>query len=213
MKNSKLKFRHAAGAGFILTLLLTQCIVPYESARMLPAGATEVKAAFSHGSDHYEGESESLSNNFGLGVGYGISDHLNLKVRYERIAVADSDGEGINYLAFGPKYAIVPDYVAVMMPLGVYFGDGESTWGIHPGLLFTLPAKNQRVEGTFGVRTDIFFEEGTEMLVGFNIGLGLSQDLERWAIRPDLGFVINPGEKGSILTLGVGVSYNITGRR
>jgi hypothetical protein len=81
---------------------------------------------------------------------------------------------------------------------------------MHPGFLFTLPGKKNRVETTFGARTDIFFESEADLLIVLNLGLGLSQDLDRWAIRPDLGLVLDPGDDGVIWTFGVGASYNIS---
>ena len=194
---------------FSCILFLTRCVVPYESARMLPKGATELKASFTHTSQSVEGASGSLSNGFGVGLGYGVSDRFNVKLRYERLIISDSDGEGVDYLAFGPKIALKPNKIALLVPLGVYLYGGESTWGIHPNLLFTMPGRTNQFEATLGARSDIFFEEGTDMLIGLNVGLGFSRDLDRWAVRPDFGVIFNPGEKGADLTFGVGISYNL----
>ena len=193
---------------FVCILFLSNCVVPYESARMLPKGAVELKGSYSHVSERFEGESASINDGLGLGFGYGITDRINLKLRYERLFISDAD-EGVNFIAFGPKFALVPNRVAMMFPFGVYSYEGESTWGVFPNLMGTFPAANNKFEGTLGVRTDIFFEEGADLLIGLNAGFGISQDLDRWAIRPDFGLVLNPGEDGVILTFGVGFSYNI----
>ena len=190
-------------------LFLSNCVVPYESARMLPKGAMELKGSYTHASERFEGESASINDGLGFGFGYGVTDRINVKLRYERLFLSDSDGEGLNYIAFGPKFALIPDKLAVIFPFGAYTYDGESTWGVHPNLMATFPGKNNKFEATVGARTDIFFEEGADMLIGLNLGLGISQDLDRWAVRPDFGLVFNPGEDGVLLTFGVGFSYNI----
>lgn len=197
---------------FVLAVSLfsfTRCIVPYESARMLPKGGTELKAAYTYVRVTERGEGEKLNDGLGLGLGYGVTNRVNLKVRYERISV--EEGASINYLVFGPKIALIPNKIAAMLPIGAYFEEGESTWGIHPALLFTAN-QNNKVEGTFGLRGDIFFEEGAETLLGLNFGLGLSQNLDVWAIRPDFGLVFNPGERGAFLTFGIGAQYNIVAK-
>lgn len=197
-------------AAFLCLLIsLSQCIVPYESARMLPKGTTEIKAGFSHSIASDDGESEGLNNGLGIGFGYGINERINLKMRYERLLPVDSDEGGFNYLGFGPKFGIVPGKFAMMFPFGVYFAEGETTWGMHPAFLVTLPARNNRFEGTFGARTDIFFESEADLLVALNLGLGFSQNLDRWAIRPDWGLIFDPGESGVVWTFGVGFNYNI----
>lgn len=41
------------------------------------------------------------------------------------------------------------------------------------------------------------------------LDLGFSQNLDRWAIRPDWGLIFDPGESGVVWTFGVGFNYNI----
>lgn len=208
MKHPSICTRLILAAGLFF---LTRCVVPYESARMLPKGDTELKAAFTHASQHLDGESGALNNGFGVGLGYGATDNINLKIRYERIFPEGSDGEGINFFSFGPKFALKHNKIAAMLPIGAYFVEGENTWMMNPALLFTA-SRNEKFEATFGLRGDIFFEEGADFLMGLNVGLGLSENLDRWAIRPDFGLVFNPGEKGVLLTFGLGVNYNIESR-
>lgn len=68
-----------------LALLLSQCVVPYESARMLPKGEVEIKGAFTHARVNFEGESEKLDNGLGVAVGYGVSEKFNVKLRSSNI--------------------------------------------------------------------------------------------------------------------------------
>jgi opacity protein-like surface antigen len=205
MKNNCLTYALFGLALAAVLLSQSHCVVAYESARMLPKGGAEVKTALTHVRERYEGEGDKLNNGFGLGLGYGVTDRVNLKVRYERISVEGS----LNYFAFGPKIALKPNKVALLVPFGAYFEDGESEWGMHPAVLFTN-SKNNKVETTLGLRADVFFEEDADLLLGLNLGFGLSQDLNRWAIRPDIGLTFNPGEKGFFWTLGAGAEYRFS---
>lgn len=212
MTHLKLPAALRAATLALFVLSLTRCIVPYESARMLPKGAFELKAANTYGVELDESEAALDNVGLGFGLGYGISDRVNAKIRFERHFLSDAQG-AVNFLSFGPKFALVPDKFAMMFPVGLYFGDGNSTWGLHPGFLFTLPAKSNRFETTFGARTDIFLESESDLLIGLNLGFGFSNNLDVWAIRPDLGLVFSPGERGSVFTFGVGVNYNLLSKK
>jgi len=52
----------------------------------------------------------------------------------------------------------------------------------------------QVLEFVSSVKYILRFAEDQDDLLAFNIGLGLSPDLERYAIRPEGGLLINPGE-------------------
>jgi hypothetical protein len=193
----------------ILLFFFSHCVVPFESARMLPKGSTEIKGSFTHVRYHEEGENDKLNDGYGLGLGYGVTDRFNVKIRYERIS---TEGD-VNYFAFGPKLALMPNRIAALLPFGVYFAEGESTWGMHPTLLFNLTKPAPKFEASIGLRGDIFFESNADVLLATNLGFGFSQNLDRWAIRPDIGFVFNPGESGVIITFGLGAQYNIASGR
>ncbi|HQU71054.1 MAG TPA: hypothetical protein PKV71_06630 [Calditrichia bacterium] len=45
-----------------------------------------------------------------------------------------------------------------------------------------------------------------DVLVAFNLGLGISSDLNRWALRPEVGYLFNPGENGHYFHWSLGVS-------
>ena len=206
MKHPKLL---AALPATALAFLLSQCVVPYESARMLPKGDVELKGAFTHARANANGESEKLDNGYGIGIGYGINEKFNMKFRYEHFT---NEGSA-NFVSIGPKLAIVQDRIAAVLPVGLYFDEGETEWATSPMLLFTLPTASNTFEATLGIHGDKIFEEDTDWLLGFNLGLGFSKDLSRWAIRPDAGISFSPGNEGYFLTFGVAASYNIaTGR-
>ena len=99
-----------------------------------------------------------MNDGLGLGLGYGISDKVNLKIRYERLS---SDGS-TNFVAFGPKISLKKDRIAAALPVWSYFSEGESLWGISPTMLFGLLPPSKTFETTIGLRGDINFEEETD---------------------------------------------------
>jgi hypothetical protein len=52
-----------------------------------------------------------------------------------------------------------------------------------------------------------FAVEDPELFLGFTLGAGISSDLDRWAIRPEIGAVINPGEGGTTWGWTLGFSF------
>lgn len=45
--------------------------------------------------------------------------------------------------------------------------------------------------------------------MAFNLGLGLSADFNRWAIRPEYGMLFNPGEEGHFGQFSIGFMYKL----
>ncbi|TNE68464.1 MAG: hypothetical protein EP344_01320 [Bacteroidetes bacterium] len=188
-------------------LLLDACVVPintsFESARMLQKGAGELTGHYTYYTVHDDESTEGINNNFGLRLGYGIADAVDIKARYERLVPKEEGASGINYIDLAPKVALWPGRIAGTVPVGVYFDDEDHEWVISPKLLFTLPA-NDQFEATFAAKADIFPEEGADDYLGFNLGFGISNNLNRWALRPEVGVLINPGESGSSWAWGIG---------
>lgn len=199
----------------LLVSLFSACVVPinssFESARMLGKGNTEVMGHYSHYLVNAEGESDAVNNNFGLRFGYGVADRVDLKMRYIRLLPKEEGASGVNYADLAPKFAFVPGKFAGTIPVGIYFAEDETQWVFSPKLLYTYPA-NDMFEATLAAKADIFPDDDGEVYLGFNLGLGLSQNLNRWAIRPELGLMINPGESGTIWSFGIGFNAVLPGR-
>lgn len=199
--------------GKILTLaflaLQTGCAPVFsdlQSARLVGPGRTEVTPSYSSVQVSDDGEYDRVQDHFGLQVARGISDRWDLRARYEYI---DLDGDGVSVLGFGPKYGIVEDRLAFFAPVGFAFGsdiDTGETFQIQPTLLFTQPF-NQYLEVTTGAKALLWFDRSNDDLVAANLGLGLSQDLEKWALRPEVGVLKNPGEDGTYWHFSLGVTF------
>lgn len=192
---------------------LTACVAPFsdlQSARLVGPDRIEVTPSYSAVSLSVDDETEKVQNNFGVQVAMGMSDRADIRFRYERVNFDDSDGEGMNVLGLGPKFGLVTDRVAVYVPVGFAFGDDietSETIQVHPTLLLTMPLNQYLEINGSGKALIPITEREIDDLLAFNIGLGASSDMERWVVRPELGFLFNPGEEGHMRHLSIGLTY------
>jgi hypothetical protein len=149
-----------------------------------------------------------VQNEYGLEVGSGVLERLDLRARYVRV-------EGVNVFGFGPKVSLVKDKVAVSVPVGFAFGndvDSAKSWAVHPTVLLT-DTVNPHVELNATLKGLIPLSKGGgDTLVAVTVGAGFG-NLERWVIRPELGFLFDPGQSGHFTHLGVGLTVFAGNRR
>ena len=199
-----------------LTVIFPGCAPVFselQSAKLVGPGHLEVTPSFSSVSLSSEGESEHIQNHYGVQAGLGINRQMDFRLRYERISVdLDGDGSfGVNILGFGPKFSLVKDMVAVYVPIGFAFGEDievSETWQIHPTLLITLPV-SKYIEFNPSAKILIPIKGEQDTLVAFNLSTAISANLEKWAIRPEIGFLYNPGESGHFMHFSIGFTYFI----
>ncbi len=179
-----------------------------QSAKLVGKQHVEVTPSFSSVSFSDDDGSEHIQNHFGVQVAAGVHDKLDMRLRYENVQVAD-DGPSVSVLGFGPKIQLFKDRIAAYLPVGFAFGsdiEAGETWAIHPTLLLTAPAhRNVEINASAKYLVPLSSDDG-DNLVAFNLGLGLGPNLKRWAIRPEVGFLLNPGEDGHFTHFSLGVS-------
>lgn len=173
-----------------------------QSARLVGPGRFEITPGYSSVGISEDGEADKLQNNVGVQVATGIAPRVDARMRYERVTFPDSDsGEGFSILGAGPKFGLVEDHVAVYAPVAFAFGgdlDSGETWQFQPTVLLTHPFSDH-AEFTASLRGVIWLsDDELDDLIGANLGLGLSSDLNRWVVRPEAGFLKNPGEEGTL---------------
>jgi hypothetical protein len=156
--------------------------------------------------------STHVHDHVGVQVATGVSDRLELRARYEHAMFSFDEGTdtgSFNVVGFGPKVRLVKDRVAFYAPVGFAFGNemkSGDTFSIHPTLLLTQPLhRNVEANGSAKLLIPLTAENG-ETLAAFNLGLGIGH-LDRWAIRPEVGILVNPGEEGHFTQLSIGVSF------
>jgi hypothetical protein len=199
----------------VIALSLSSCAPVFselQSARTLGQGNIEATPSFSTVSFSHEGESEGVQNHIGLQLAYGITPGIDLRFRYEHIWFKDSDADQTyNVIGLGPKFSLLENNIAFYVPVGRAVGEYTSdTWQMHPTMLFTYPALNNKLDITFASKYLIAFCEDCENLVALNLGLAISEDVTRWAVRPEFGMLFNPGESGHFWHLSLGFTYGIS---
>jgi hypothetical protein len=195
---------------FAALALATGCAAPmFSDARMLQRGQVEVTPAVN---PVYVSENEDtthVANDFSVRALFGISNRLNVGAGYNRtqLTVGEEDF-GFDTIAFGPKFGLVPDRVAVAVPVGFAFGEDievADTWQVHPTLFMTFPM-NQRVDFNPAVRFVIPVTEDRNTLVALHAGFGVRTG-RHLVLRPEAAVVFDPGEDGVVWTFGLGASF------
>lgn len=185
-----------------------------QSARLVEPGQVEVTPAAGRVSFREDGESDHAQNQFGVHVATGLARSVDLRVRVESVRIpADDTPDGSVWVAgAGPKFSLVRDRLAFSLPVGFAFGEDievSKTWAVHPTLHFTLPAARS-VEMNASAKYLIpLHGDGGDNLAAVNLGLGLGPDIRRWAIRPEVGILFNPGEPGYFWHASLGFSVAV----
>lgn len=211
----------------LITFLFSCAFAPvnnqYEKAGTLKKGNVELSGNLTSYSASGSGGSEHTNTNYGFRAGIGLTDKFDLKLRYERLMPANSFGDeenfgegdikSVNYFSFVPKFAVIPDKLSFLVPFSYYSYkeniDGEEDEGsfssIAPQLIYTLTNSRNTADLSFGLKADCLLggNGGGGVLLGTTIGGGFSTDLNKWAIRPEVGALFIGG--GAFLSYGIGL--------
>jgi hypothetical protein len=202
--------------GVLASVLLassTACAPVFQDARLVGKGQAEITPSVSPTFGTGGGNTEHLTNNFGVHGLVGLSDRADFGVGYGRVQIAGLGPGvgGVNVVAFGPKISLVRDRVALAIPLSFGFGSGadvSQSFELHPTAIFTAPV-NPHVDVSPSIGALIPFCDGCGLdatLVRLNLGVGIRPRGGRAVVRPEFGVLLNPGEPGVIWTFGLGVS-------
>ena len=195
-------------------LYITACAPAFsemQSAKTVGKGNVEITPHYSSVHFSNDGETNKMQNNFGIQATVGLSDRVDLRFRYEhaRLDIEGLEsGGGINEMRIGPKMSLLKDRVALSFPVGLAFGNDievSETFGIYPTLLLTAPV-NEQLEINGSAKVMIPIGNDSDVLTAYTFGPGFSTNLARWAIRPEIGILLNPGEDGAFLNYGIGLS-------
>ncbi|MEZ5031969.1 MAG: hypothetical protein R2787_11255 [Saprospiraceae bacterium] len=197
--------------------MTTACFTPinttFDSARLLDRGEIEIQGSGSL--YHYYGAKINdpvfdANRNLGAAIGIGLSDRINMRLRYEYLKSGFSSnlfGEeirlnDIQYMELSGKVRLIKDKLALTMPLGVYSSNGASFYSIDPRLTYTYRLNNL-FEASLIPKVHLLFVDGeAAAMPGVSVGFGISSNLDKWAIRPEFGYDTN-------IVFGVGVSYYV----
>jgi len=207
--------------GFLSIILLSGCFAPmntvYESARTPNAGEFELSGNYSHYYPFWVDTVYLLqptNRNYGGSLAFGLSDNFSMKFRYERMNVESiqfwdikirEEGENIDefdYFEIGGKLALWKDHIALSLPVGMYRNGENNMTTMNPRLFLTLGGDKFEFS-VIPKATILFGEDEIIAIPGATIGFGFSNDLNKWAIRPEIGF------DGLFVNAGIGINYQI----
>ncbi len=200
---------------FIILLLIVGCapltISNIQSAKIVDKGKVEFTPSVS-----------TTLNTFNLGVqtAYGLNRKSNLRFRLERIFIDACDRDDncenslINYkfnlthLSFGLKYQLIRNKSAIYLPISFTIGDenADILKLIEPTFIYS---NGDEVTTSIKVLYPISSISITELknaLLAINIGFGLSNNYDKWIIRPELGLVTTLSFQGAIPIFSLGLS-------
>lgn len=166
-----------------------------QGARLLGTGKYEATVGYSSVRWSENSEDTYSDDRFGVLLGAGLLDNIDLRMRYERVSFGND--EGFNVLGFGPKVSIIPGKLALYTPVGFAFGSGlevGDTFEFHPTAIFTIAASRMVDINTSG--KILFRKIDEDDMVAFNVGLAVSPESRRITFRPEIGTLFNPGESG-----------------
>ncbi len=207
---------HAAGLATALAIspLLAGCAAPFadlQGARLAGRGNVEVTGSFSSLSYAGSGQTEAIQREYTAQLATGAGDNTDWRFRYTRIGPpGGSEGGGINVFGTGPKFALSRDRFAVALPVGFASGEGidvGDTFQVHPTVFFTYAAASGLDVNLSGKL--LLSVRGGEPGFAANLGLGISTDIERWAVRPEVGVLTYTNSEGYFRHLSIGLSWNL----
>lgn len=192
------------------------CATTFQDARLVPRGQAEVSAVYGPAYFSAMGHTAHVSNAFGAIATVGAAPRANIGIAYAHIrlagAAADVGPGGVNFLAFGPKIGIVPDRVALLLPVSFGFGnhvDTASSFELHPTVVFTKAA-TPHLDINPSVSWLLPFCGGcSRKVIRVAMGVGIKTSDARIVARPEFGILFNPGEPGVFWLLGAGVSFRV----
>jgi len=195
----------------VASFVLSGCAAPFsdlQSARTVGPGGVEFTASGSTVSFAEEGRKEEVQRHLGFQLAGGLSERVDLRGRLELIELTGGRNGAWLVVACGPKFGLVPDVLALNVPVGLAVGsdlDVSETLQTHPTLLVTAPV-SRHFEINVSGKALVPFDSNQDVTFAGNLGAGLSTDLAKWALRPEVGVLVNPGQDGSFRHLSLGVS-------
>lgn len=200
-----------------INLLLCSALIIYQqcapvfselqSARLVGKGNVDITPSYSTVNFAEDGESDGVQNHIGIQSSIGISEKVDLRLRFEHIWLKDENSYNEQVFGVGAKFSLVKDRIALYTPIGFAVSDVAETLEFQPTLLFTVPLVANQVDLNPSVKYIIPFCSGCEGLIAVNLGVGIGKDVTRTAFRAEYGLLYNPGESGRYGQFTVGFTH------
>ena len=198
------------------TVLITMAVVsaaactpPFselQSARLVGVGHREVTAGYNTVNAGYSGQNAHVQNEVSAQAAFGVAANTDIRARYDHIATANGS---FHALSAGPKFGLVKDAVSLYLPVGIGWGgemESARTLVLNPTLLASSRL-DQHAELTGSMKYYWWMHNTNEpKLFAWNLGLGLSSDLDRWALRPEVGLLRDVKDSGHNAQFSLGLT-------
>ena len=152
-----------------------------------------------------------MQRNTGLQLVYGVSHKVDFRFRYERVWLpGEGISEGFDVIAFGPKFQLAEDKMAINILVGRALGEGmNETWETQISFLGTVPVVKDKLDFTAAPKLVIPLASEGSLYPAINLNLAISNNLNKWAIIPEYGLLFSPGNVGFYgqFSLGMAVSF------
>lgn len=203
---------------FLITILVSGCFAPlnsvFDNATLPLKNELRISGSYSryYDTDNDENSIIHLNNNQGFAITYGFTDRFNMSFRYEHLNLKyqyesesgwfdfDLSGDKVNYFGIASKIKLKKDKIALGIPVGIYFFEGDHIVMLDP-MLYTTFRISDKFEFNIIPKTHIGFGDNISFAPGASLGLGVSSNLNRWAFRPEIGY-------DGYLYFGVGMNVN-----
>lgn len=198
-------------AGILLfqTTILIQACAPVfsdlQSARTLGSGQVEMTPYYTNTGN--DSESKGI-NHIGANIGIGLSQSVDIRAKVDHNWLSGEENSSTTVVGIGPKIALVPNRVSLMLPVGKAFGeDMEDTWQTQPTLFFTQPIIQDKLEFTVAPKYLLSLCEDCGGNFATNFGLSAGKDFRKLAWRAEYGRIFT--SDGGVGQLSLGISFII----
>ena len=195
-----------AAMAFVFAAACTPPFSELQSARLVGVGHREVTASYNTVNAGFQGQNAHVQNEVSAQAAFGVSANADIRARYDHIATVDGS---FHALSAGPKFGLMKDVVSLYLPVGVGWGgevESARTLVLNPTLL-TTGRFDQHAELTGSMKYYWWLHNTNEpKLFAWNLGLGLSSDLDRWALRPEIGLLRNVKDSGHNAQFSLGLT-------
>jgi hypothetical protein len=185
------------------------CAPPFselQSARLVGVGHHELTAGYNTVNAGYAGQTAHVQNEVSAQGALGVAANTDIRARYDHIATPDGS---FHALSAGPKFGLAKDVLSLYVPVGIGWGgevESAKTLVLNPTLLAT-GRFDQHAELTGSMKYYWWLHNTNEpKMFAWNLGLGLSSDLDRWALRPEIGLLRDVKDSGHNAQFSLGLT-------
>lgn len=208
--------RHLLAVVYAAVIATAGCSSPFsefQSARMAGPGKIEVTGQFSA----IGISGTTVQNQLGAQFGVGVTNAFDMRARYERIWLDDTDGEALEVFGFGPKISMHQDQTAFYLPVGFAFGrdvETSESWEAHPTILTTYSVSpGFEVNISMKAMLALANEDGFNTRVAVNMGFGIGPENLSYTFRPEVGVMLHTSGGDPFYHFGLGLSLSSTDKK